>query len=408
MLAALRGNDVGEPTVEQPGGQPLADLDEDALTPVVRSVLESHSASITEWSVAPLASVDVHFGAGRLFLVTGTAAVGLASRSWSVVLKPIAREDAERAMEPSDASDDYAFWKREPLAYASGVLERLPKGGLRAPRCYGVVERGPDHYWIWLEHLVRDDAWPLARYEVAARHLGAFNGANIAGESPPQAAWTASTSSVQAYWGAAHPALAPAVEFLETPAMWRHDELRRAVDPLRLGDLAAFFAEQDAFVAALAALPQTFCHNDALRTNLFADDRRSDAHQTIAVDWQVAGLGPIGSELAMLIAGSVLFLKVRAEAIDDLADRIWTAYVAGLKEAGYRPDEVAARFAYAASIAARCGLLAAIWLRNGLEDPDWVAGVWGRPASDVMAQHALLAAFLDRRAAEARQLIGRL
>jgi hypothetical protein len=399
---------VGEPTVEHPGGQSLAGLDKDALTPVVRSVLGSDSASVTEWSVAPLGSADVHFGGGRLFLVTGTAAIGTAARSWSVVLKPVAREDTERAMDPSDTFDDYAFWKREPLAYASGVLERLREGGLRAPRCYGVVERGPDRYWIWLEYLARDDAWPLARYELAAHHLGAFNGVYIASESPPTSDWMATTGSVQAYWGRSHPFMDSAVEFLGTPAMWRHHEIRRAIDPLNLGDLAAFFAEQDTYVGALAALPQTFCHNDAVRTNLFADDGRPDARRTIAVDWQVAGHGPIASELAMLIAGSVLFLKVRAEDVDDLADRTWRAYLGGLDEAGYRPDETVVRFAFAASIAARCGLLAAIWLRNGLEDPEWVASVWGRPASDVVAQHALLAAFLDRRAAEARQLIGRL
>lgn len=398
---------MGEPTVEQPGRQTAAGLDEDALTPVVRSVLDSDSALVTEWSVTALGSNDVHFGGGGLFLVAGSADDRGVDRPWSVVLKPVAREDPDRAGDASDAPDDYGYWKREPLAYASGVLERLP-AGLSAPRCHGVTERGPGLYWIWLEHLAHNDPWPLERYSVGARHLGAMNGTFVAGEPPPVADWMAGTRSVQSYWGRSHPFMRDAVELLETPSMWRRAEIRQAVDRLDLGGLAAFFAEQDVYVDALAALPQTFCHNDALRPNLFAADGPANARRTIAIDWQLAGHGPIASELAMLIAGSVLFFKVPVEAVEELAELTWSAYLAGLEDVGYRLADESARFAFAASITARCGLLAAAWVRNALDEPDWVAGVWGRPASEVVVQHALLASFLDRRAIEARELLGRI
>jgi hypothetical protein len=397
---------VGERTVENPGRQTPPGLDEDALTPVVRSALSSDSASVTEWSVRPLGSSDVHFGGGGLCLISGSADDRGVSRPWSVVLKPVARVDADRAMDPSDATGDYAYWKREPLAYASGVLQRLPDG-LAAPRCHGVMERGPELYWIWLEHLADNDAWPLERYGIAARQLGTFNGAYLAGEPLPMADWMAGTGSIQSYWGRSHPFMDHAMDLLQDPSMWRRDEILPSVSSLDLRALAAFFADQDAYVGALEGLPQTFCHNDALRTNLFAVDGPADAQRTIAVDWQLAGYGPIGSELAMLIAGSVLFLKVPAAAVEDLAELTWAAYVAGLEDAGCRVDEGSTRFGFAASIAARCGLLAAAWVRNDLDDPEWVEGIWGRPASEVLTQHALLASFLDRRAGEARQLIGR-
>jgi hypothetical protein len=398
---------VGESTVEQPGPQTPAGPDEGALTPVIRSVLDSDSASIIEWSVTPLGSNDVHFGGGALFLVSGSADDRGVRRPWSVVLKPIARVDEDRAMDPSDTPDDYAYWKREPLAYASGVLEDLP-GRLDAPRCLGVVERGPELYWIWLEHLARNDAWPIERYGVAARHLGAFNGTYQAGEPHPIVEWMASTRSVQSAWGRSRPFMDRALELLDTPSMWRRDEILRAGGPLELGALAAFFAVQDAYIDALVALPQTFCHNDALRPNLFAADGPANAQRTIAIDWQAAGHGPIGSELAMLIAGSVLFFKVPAAAVDELSELVWAGYLSGLEEVGCLVDEASVRFGFAASITARCGLLAAVWLRNALDDPEWVAGVWGRPATEVVAQNALLASFLDRRASEARQLLGQL
>ena len=389
---------------DPPAGHAPVGLDVDALTPVVRAAVRSDTASVTDWSVAPLRSDDVHFGGGKLFVVEGTAIDQGSTRRWSVVLKPVAREDDERAMDASDRFDDYAYWKREPLAYASGVLREMP-GGIVAPECYGVVERSPDLYWIWLEHITDAMPWPLERYGTAGRHLGFFNGAYLAGTPTPPAEWAASTRSIQSYWGASNPLMGPALELLRTPATWQRDEIRPVVDPLDLHALAAFFADEDRYVGALEALPQTFCHNDALRPNLFA--RRADGdHRTVAVDWQIAGHGPIGSELAMLVAGSVLFFKVPAADIEQVAARAWAGYLAGLKAAGCVFDSGEVRFGFTASVAARCGLLVAVWLRNALEDPEWVAGVWGRPATEVAAQNALLAAFLDRRAAEAQRLLG--
>jgi hypothetical protein len=389
---------------DQPAGQEPVGLDIDALTPVVRAAVGSDTASVTDWSVAPLRSDDVHFGGGKLFVVSGTAIDLGSTRRWSVVLKPVAREDDARAMDASDRADDYAFWKREPLAYASGVLRDMP-GGIVGPACYGVVERSPDLYWIWLEHITDALPWTLERYGTVGRHLGSFNGGCLAGTPMPAVEWAASTRSIQSYWGASHPFMRPALELLRTPATWHRNEVRQAVDPLELHALAAFFADEDRYIGALAALPQTFCHNDALRPNLFA--RRADGDErTVAVDWQVAGHGPIGAELAMLVAGSVLFFKVPAADVEEVAERAWAGYLAGLEAAGCAFDSDEVRFGFAASVTARCGLLAAVWLRNALEDPEWVARVWGRPATEVVFQNALLAAFLDRRAAEAHRLLG--
>lgn len=390
---------------EEPGSEAPADLDVEALTPVVRAALRSDTASVADWSIDPLRSNDVHFGGGKLFVVSGTAIDRGSSMHWSVVLKPVAREDEDRAMDPSEQADDYAYWKREPLAYASGVLDRLP-GSIVAPDCFGVVDRGPDRYWIWLERIPKEQPWPLERYGTAARHLGAFNGAYLAGAPTPIVDWAASTRSIQSYWGASHPFMASAIELLHSPATWRRDKVRHALDPLDLHALGAFFADEDRYVRALEQLPQTFSHNDALRPNLFARRAEDGSERTVAVDWQVAGHGPIGGEIAMLVAGSVLFFKVPAVDVQELAARAWGGYVAGLEGAGCRFDKDEVRFGFTASVTARCGLLTAVWLRNALDDPQWVEGVWGRPAADVVAQNALLASFLDQRAAEARRLLG--
>ncbi|WII38179.1 hypothetical protein [Paenibacillus thiaminolyticus] len=51
---------------------------------------------------------------------------------WSFVVKLVI---PSAAAEPGH----YSYWKREALAYQSGLLEELP--GIRAPRCYGVEEQ---------------------------------------------------------------------------------------------------------------------------------------------------------------------------------------------------------------------------------------------------------------------------
>ncbi|HZG67862.1 MAG TPA: hypothetical protein VEZ12_14040, partial [Herpetosiphonaceae bacterium] len=83
-------------------------------------------------------------------------------------------------------------WKREVLAYQSGILEDLG-GGLVVPRVYAVMERPGGMVWLWLEDIVEAYAtpWPLERYGLAARHLGAWQGTYLAGRPLPDAPWLA-------------------------------------------------------------------------------------------------------------------------------------------------------------------------------------------------------------------------
>ena len=101
-----------------------------------------------------------------------------------MVLKVLARV----AGQDDPAHIDY--WKREGLLYGSGLLDALP-AGLRAPRCYGCDEPAEGIVWLWLEHIREDGdrVWPPARWALAARHLGQFNGAYLAGRPLPHVPW---------------------------------------------------------------------------------------------------------------------------------------------------------------------------------------------------------------------------
>ena len=79
---------------------------------------------------------------------------------------------------------------REILAYRSSLLAGLP-GHLRAPRVLRIEEGDDGNFWLWLEAV--SDAygrrWPLAQLGLAARHLGAFNGAYLVSRALPTEPW---------------------------------------------------------------------------------------------------------------------------------------------------------------------------------------------------------------------------
>src|SRR5207237_402832 len=86
--------------------------------------------------------------------------------------------------------DHPIYGKREALAYASGLLDDLP-GGIAAPRCFAVEERTDESCWLWLEEVGdrHGSRWPLSQYARAARALGRFNGAYLAGRALPAYPW---------------------------------------------------------------------------------------------------------------------------------------------------------------------------------------------------------------------------
>jgi hypothetical protein len=196
-------------------------------------------------------------GASGIYRLTGQARDHGEIRPWSIVLKLCTSQLG------SAQPTDWNYWQREFLAYQSGLLDHLP-AGLAAPRCYG-VEQSPEMFWLWLEDVtdVLGTRWPLARYALAARHLGQFNGAYLAGLPLPSAAW------LDVGW------LRNLVD-QATPVITRLRERFRYRTSFRLlpadivTGLLRLWDERQFFLDVLDTLPQTLCHRDAFRRNLFA------------------------------------------------------------------------------------------------------------------------------------------
>ncbi|HMC79867.1 MAG TPA: hypothetical protein VKO35_04885, partial [Acidimicrobiia bacterium] len=63
--------------------------------------------------------------------------------SWSVILKVLRHQaGGSPRWQSGEDEDHWYYWRREALAYSSGLLAHLARP-LRAPRCYGVFDR-PD------------------------------------------------------------------------------------------------------------------------------------------------------------------------------------------------------------------------------------------------------------------------
>jgi Phosphotransferase enzyme family len=154
----------------------------------------------------------------------------------------------------------WAYWRREPLAYASGILPSGP--GLAAPRCHGVV----------------DDVVYLAEVsgrgesaEVAALRLGAWQGT----ATVPRFEWLARDQLGQRI-AASH------LDWSQVRA-----------DPR----VVALWQRRTELLNELECVPRVLVHGDFSAGNLVALD---DPLTTVVLDWATLGIGPVGADLASL------------------------------------------------------------------------------------------------------------
>ncbi len=315
----------------------LKAVDQTTLTPLVRRALENESVEVIDWHNQPL---EGGFGESYgIYRFQGKARSPDEILAWSLILK--ATGPAIGSQEPAA----WNYWKREVLIYQSGLLDDLP-GDLVAPRCFGVVEYPGQEFWLWLEDIAETGAgvWPLERYGLAARHLGQFNGAYLAGKSIPKVPWLSTGQFRQRL------AMAEA-GVLELPRLSQHPLFEGLLPGDSVERSLRLWAERKRFLAVLDRLPHSLCHRDAFRRNLIARRGQDGREQTVALDWAMAGTGVIGQEIGPLFAASLRFVAVDIARLSNLDAIIFAGYLDGLRDAGWRGDARLARFGYAATAA---------------------------------------------------------
>ena len=164
-----------------PSNPSLEIIDSVMLTPLVRQSLQRSDAEILDWKIDRLYGGSFH---SEIHRFSGKARDRDEILSWSLILKIIRSPDGH---------DDPAalnYWKREALAYQSGLLDQLPDV-ICAPRCFGIVEPSGSEVWLWLEEIMDElsGRWSLDQYGTAARQLGLFNAAGLGKQSQLTQPW---------------------------------------------------------------------------------------------------------------------------------------------------------------------------------------------------------------------------
>jgi hypothetical protein len=165
----------------------LQAIDQATLTPLVRQALDSTSALLVDWQVAPFGGGASH----SVYRFAGSAQNQSMIIPWSLVLKVVSMPTTE------DEPSAWRYGRRELLAYQSGLLEGLP-AGLAAPRCFGVVEQPGGGGWLWLEEIshAATGRWPPERFTAVARQLGNFSAAWLTRRSLPAYPWLSSRKDI--------------------------------------------------------------------------------------------------------------------------------------------------------------------------------------------------------------------
>ena len=361
---------------------------------VVRAALGESSAVLESWDAQPLGGGSRSLGdRGLLYLIQGTARVGAAESSWRLVLQILVPNADQN--DPTGSS----YWKREGLLHGSGILENLP-GGLKAPRCYGREEQPDGSIWLWLEHVQEDGerVWPIARWVLAARHLGQFNGAYLTTRPLPEDPGLGG-QRLRAWLGRHGPLVARIAAAPNNPAVarWWPQPVVDAILHL--------WGEREVFCDALERLPQTFCHGDAIRRNLYARRAADGSEETVAIDWEHAGLSAPGEEVGQTLSVASAFYDLEPADLPALDEALFAGYLAGLQDAGWRGDPRPVRFAYAAHAALRNAFNAV-----GATLPDEAGRArapktFGHTFEELAERRAEIRPFLLERAEEARGLL---
>jgi hypothetical protein len=342
----------------------LQEIDGTTLTPLVRDALGRKAVQVVDWEHQALRG-GAGLG-GSVHRFSGTAQEGDQVVPWSLILKvhraPAYTHDARAVFDQAEPCSPF-YWKREPLAYDSGMLQDLP-GGLCAPRCYRVTETPDEAIWLWLEDIedLFEGRWPLEHYGVVARHLGQLNGAYLAGRPMPAVPWMCQ-GFLRTYVEQAAPVYARLRTSLDRRLV------RRLLPGDRAAKLFALWEARETYLQVLDRLPQVFCHLDAFRRNLFARRTPEGSEQTVAVDWSYVGFGALGEELVPLVEASIIFREVELSQAQALYEIALEGYLEGLRDAGWRGDPRLVQLGYKAAANLRYGLAAyAEFLVNLLDD----------------------------------------
>lgn len=381
----------------------LRAMDPALLTQVVRKDQGDPDLVILDWTVEPISHEILTDTTAGLFRFSGQVQSANGKRPWAVVLKCM-NNPKQSSQHPRESS----YWRREILAFQSGLLEGLPPG-VRAPRCYGIMEN-EDGAWVWIEHIqeATGQQWSLDHFQRAARQLGLFQGAYLCGAPLPDQPWLCTPffgigwAELNGWSGFMNP------EFEQNA--WKLPIVPGALNDKQKLRLLQLIAENLRFDLVNQRLPQVLCHNDVHRKNfMWALSPQTGEEELIGVDWAFTGTGAAGNDLGSLVGNSMYFFDYDPYDVETLEAALLDGYLAGISDHRVEIDPRLVRLGYLISLV--------FWMETlpGWTDfilpPDsgaHVQAMFGHSAKEVLSSWIHLNAFCLDRADEARSLTRRL
>lgn len=370
------------------------------LRPLMRMALSSDSAELMDWRYEPIGAFLGPVTRG-VYRVSGTARLGTRELGWSGILKVMASPDFNIAIY-NDVSHP-VYWKREVLAYQSGLLADLP-GGLEAPRCLGVFEQQDGSIWLWIEEVKERFGvrWPLEQYARAARVLGRFNGAYLAERPIPAYPWLLRNGSPRGL-------IDHSTNIRDVVAdhrTWSHPSVCSAFPSSMRERLLQLWSDREVLLNVLDCIPQTLCHLDAWRSNLFTPDGADGEKRLIAIDWAFPGRAAVGTDIGDLFAPSFGMFRCDYTEPSLLDEAVFESYMEGLREAGWYGERHLVRFAFAAYVALKYTCIIP-WLADALDESrhtPWER-LSGHSMQEFLHNQSMLLDYLLKLADEARSLV---
>src|ERR1700694_4351985 len=116
---------------------PVKMVDREELTSVIRKALRRENTELGVYTIHPISYDAANPVSGGVYRITGTARIWSQTLPWSLVLKVVRAPEARESkpgywpsvfLPAEGVASPPMFWKREPLAYQSGLLSDLPRG----------------------------------------------------------------------------------------------------------------------------------------------------------------------------------------------------------------------------------------------------------------------------------------
>ncbi len=316
-------------------------ISSELLTPIVRRATGS-SGQLNSWTCEPVHVTVGGLGASVIYRFSGSIQVQSQAIPWSMILKVLAQSFEKSGGHQNDPEND----RREYEFYQSDLRHLFP-AGFRTAHCYAQsiqqVNLVREQFWLWIEDLssLMINPWNLGNNAQAAHALGKFNGAFLVDHPLPKAVWL-NSNILRHYMDLVAPAFNRLFEQRDQPLV------RRMYSPDIVDSLAEMWHRREEHLAVFDRLPQTLCHGDAQRTNLFLTSNETGQPETVAIDWGSIGVASIGLDLAQIFMLSIDLLD---EAFTRALDRVlFENYLDGIRAVGWRGDSHWIRLGYTATM----------------------------------------------------------